>query len=129
MSIFPGVAKAVSYTHLDVYKRQVLLGHSELTFFADAGGREVFEGWVLAGHWKLRRNILPHKVGYSYSKWSLFASQVLEQGVKVFELGVLDDDFAAAVVVIDGDFEAERALQAILDFADVGIDGRFWRCV
>ena len=59
--------------------------------------------------------------------WSgSFAGQVLEQGVEVFELGVLDNDFAAAVMVFNVDLEAQGSLQAFLDLADIGIDGRLW---
>ena len=38
--------------------------------------------------------------------------------------GVVDNDFAVAVVVLDVDLEAQGALEALLDFADVGIDSR-----
>src|SRR5208337_2613733 len=53
-----------------------------------------------------------------------FSRQLLEQQVEVFQPGVFDDDFAVAVVVFNVDFEAQGALQAVLDFADVGVDGR-----
>ena len=50
--------------------------------------------------------------------------ELLQQRVEIFQLGVFDDDLAAAVVVFDVDFQAERALQTFLDFADIWINGR-----
>ncbi len=52
-----------------------------------------------------------------------FSGQVFQQAVEVFEPGVFDDDFAAAVVVFDLDLEAEGALETFLDFANIGING------
>ncbi len=58
----------------------------------------------------------------------LFAAQRGEDGVEVFEAGVLDDDAAFALLVFDVDLEAEGALEAVLGFADVGVFGlrRLW---
>src|SRR5260370_40152582 len=53
----------------------------------------------------------------------LFAAQSGEDGVEVFEAGVLDDDAALALLVLDVDREAESAPQAVLGFADVGVFG------
>lgn len=50
--------------------------------------------------------------------------QLLEQGVEVFQLCVFDDDFAAATVIFDVNLEAEGTLQTLLDFANIGVDGR-----
>ena len=46
-----------------------------------------------------------------------------EDGVEVVKTGVFDDDFALALLVFDGDFEAEGAAELILGFADVGVLG------
>src|ERR1017187_4871947 len=54
---------------------------------------------------------------------TLVPGELLEEGVEVFQAGVFDDDFAAAVVVFDVNLEAEGALKPVLDFADVGVDG------
>ena len=50
--------------------------------------------------------------------------ELLQQRVEIFQLGVFDDDLAAAVVVFDVDFQAEGALQALLHFADIGVNRR-----
>ena len=42
-----------------------------------------------------------------------------EDGVEVFEAGILDDDAAFAFFVFDFDLEAQGALEAALGFADV----------
>src|ERR1035437_2285190 len=54
----------------------------------------------------------------------LLPGQLLQKGVEVFKLGVLDNHFAAPVVIFDADLEAQCALQPVLDFANVGIDYR-----
>ena len=51
------------------------------------------------------------------------AAQGGEDGVEVFEAGVLDDDPAFAFLVLDVDFEAEGALEAVLGLADIGVFG------
>src|ERR1700722_3625634 len=56
-----------------------------------------------------------------------------QQCVKVLELCVLDNDAPLAAAVFNVDLEAENPLEALLDFAYVGIDGGFglflWLCV
>src|ERR1700691_4034298 len=52
--------------------------------------------------------------------------ELLKEGIEVFELGVFDNDFAATLVVFYVDPEAEGALEAVLDLADVGVDGGSW---
>ncbi len=58
----------------------------------------------------------------------IFAAESGEDGVEVFEAGVLDDDAAFALLVLDVDLEAEGALEAVLGFADVGVFGLGWLC-
>jgi len=53
------------------------------------------------------------------------SSQLLQQSVEVFKFGVFNDHFAAALAIFDQNFETECALQALLHFANVRIDGRF----
>ncbi len=55
---------------------------------------------------------------------SLRSHKPFEPNAQVFQLGVLDDDLAATVVVLDGHFESQGALQAVLHLADIGIDDR-----
>ena len=57
----------------------------------------------------------------------LFGGKRVEQGVEVFEAGVLDDDAAAAVFVLNADLEAECALELVLGFLDVGVDFGLFR--
>src|SRR5438876_3679474 len=54
----------------------------------------------------------------------LLSGELLEEGVEVFEAGVLDDDSAAAFVIFDMDLQTEGALQALRYLLDVRIDGR-----
>ena len=51
-----------------------------------------------------------YSVTNSFKSATSLACQLLQQGVEVFQPGVLDDDLAAAVVVLNVDFEAEGAL-------------------
>ena len=53
----------------------------------------------------------------------LFAAEGGEDGVEVFEVSVFDDDFAFALLVLDLNLEAQRAAEAILCLANVGIFG------
>ena len=53
-------------------------------------------------------------------------TQLLQQQIEVFQLGVFDDDLAAAAVVLDVHLESQRALQALLHFADVGVKRSYW---
>ena len=54
----------------------------------------------------------------------LISGELLEEGIEVFEAGVLDDDFAAALVIFDVDLQTEGALEALRYFLDVRIYGR-----
>lgn len=54
----------------------------------------------------------------------LFCRNPFHKGVEILKTGVLDDYFTAAVVVLDCDFEAESALQALLGVANVRVDRR-----
>src|ERR1700689_55537 len=49
-----------------------------------------------------------------------------EDGIEIVNAGVLDDDAALAFSVFDGDFEAERAAEVVLGFADVGVLNVHW---
>jgi len=46
------------------------------------------------------------------------------QRVEIFKSPVLDDHLAAAMIVVDGDFEAQRPLQPVLRVSHVGINLR-----
>lgn len=52
------------------------------------------------------------------------AGQGLEERIEVGQVGVFDDDAAAAFVVFNVDLEAEGPLQLFGNFADIGIDRR-----
>src|ERR1035437_3002598 len=52
------------------------------------------------------------------------SGEVLKQGIEIFETAVFNDDSATSIVVFDCDLETKGALQAVLDFANVGVDGR-----
>src|SRR5579871_6383460 len=52
------------------------------------------------------------------------AGELFQKGIEVFQLGVFDDDFPSAIVILDVDLQAQRSLQLLLDLANIGIDGR-----
>src|SRR5579859_2136357 len=70
--------------------------------------------------------VVPYsRVGRTRCLRPLLARYGFEQSIEVFQPGIFDDHSSAAVLVFDRDLQAERSLQCVASFTDIGVERRF----